>query len=227
MSIRVGLYDFFAYTLPGIFYFAIIGFWLNAAGLLEVDFSILKDFSLVVLFAIISAGYITGLLIDPLAYRWMRLFQSRNRDAAKAAFDEFTKVHHWVELNYDSKDWGILLRAVKSISLEAAADVEQHNVAAIMLRNISLAFVFSSISCVVYYFVAVSNLWILALGLTFFILAFVAMRRNKIRRHWFYMAVFEAFTAHFLLDYKAGNQKTVKKLNIPASKPPKKTAVNK
>jgi len=157
----------------------------------------------------------------------MRLFQSRNRDAAKAAFDEFTKTHSWVDLNYDSDDWGILLRAVKSISLEAATDVEQHNVAAIMLRNISLAFVFSSISCVIYYFVALSNPWILALGLVFFILAFVSMRRNRIRRHWFYMAVFEAFTAHFLLDHKAGNQKNIKKSNIPASKSSRKTAVNK
>jgi len=222
MSIRVGLYDFFAYTLPGIFYLALIGFWLNTVGLLVIDFSALKDFSLVVLFAIISVGYITGLLIDPLAYRWMRLFQNRNRDAAKAAFDEFTQRHTWVNLSYESKDWGILLRAVKSVSMEAAADVEQHNVAAIMLRNISLAFIFSFVSCAVYYFVALSNLWVIALGLIFFVLAIVAMRRNRIRRHWFYMAVFEAFTAHFLLDNKAGNQKLAEKSNMSTPKPSKK-----
>ena len=74
MSIRVGLYDFFAYTLPGIFYLAIIGFWLNTVGLLLVDFSVLKDFSLVVLFVTLGAGYIIGVLIDPVAYSWMRLF---------------------------------------------------------------------------------------------------------------------------------------------------------
>ena len=45
MSIRVGLYDFFAYTLPGVFYLSIIGFWLNAIDLLVIDFSALKDFS--------------------------------------------------------------------------------------------------------------------------------------------------------------------------------------
>ena len=227
MSIRVGLYDFFAYTLPGIFYFAIIGFWLNTVGLLVIDISALKDFSLLILFAIIGTGYLTGLLIDPLAYRWIRLFQSRNRDAAKAAFDEFTLRHTWVNLGYEAKDWGILLRAVKSVSMEAAADVEQHNVAAIMLRNISLAFVFSFISCIVYYFVALTNLWVVALGLIFFILAIVAMRRNRIRRHWFYIAVFEAFTAHFLLDNKTGNQKLAEKSNTPAPKSSRKKGVEK
>ncbi|PKO16851.1 MAG: hypothetical protein CVU39_06440 [Chloroflexi bacterium HGW-Chloroflexi-10] len=224
MSIRVGLYDFFAYTLPGIFYLGIIGFWLNVTGLLVVDLTTLKDFWGAVTFVIVAAGYIIGLLIDSLAYRWMRLFYNRNRDATKTAFDEYTKRHPWVKLNYEAKDWGILLRAVKSVSLEAAADVEQHNVVFIMLRNISLAFVFSTISTVVYYFVVLSNIWILALGIVFFVLAIVAMRRSGIRRHWFYMAVFEAFTAHFLLDEKAVNAKLTEKSTVPAPKSVRKAS---
>jgi hypothetical protein len=152
----------------------------------------------------------------------MRLFQGRNRNAAKAAFDEFMQQHSWVNINYEPQDWGILLRAVKSVSLEVAADVEQHNVAAIMLRNISLAFVFSSISAVVYYFAVLSNLWILALGIVFLLLSFVALRRSRIRRHWFFMAVFEAFTAHFLIDPKAGHSKMLEKSSGSASKSTKK-----
>jgi hypothetical protein len=225
MSIRVGLYDFFAYTLPGIFYLAIIGFWLNTIGLSVVDFSILNGFSLAVLFVIVVAGYITGLLIDPVAYRWMRLFHIRNRDAAKATFDEFTQLYPWVNLNYDAKDWGILLRAVKSVSLEAAADVEQHNVAFIMLRNISFAFILSLVSSVVYYFAVLSNFWILILGLVFLVLAIVAMRRSRMRRHWFYMAVFEAFTAHFLLNNKVGNQKLAERSIVSTVKSSRKRSV--
>ena len=211
MSIRVGLYDFFAYTLPGIFYLALLVFWLNTFGLLAVDISIPNGFSLVVLFVIVAAGYITGLLVDPFAYRWMRLFHIRNRDAAKAAFDEFTQQYSWVDLKYAAKDWGILLRAVKSESLEAAADVEQHNVAFIMLRNVSFVFILSMISSVIYYFAVSSNLWALILGPVFLVLAFVAMRRSRMRRHWFYMAVYEAFTAHFLLAAWAGQSKVGRK----------------
>lgn len=223
MSIRVSLYDFFAYTLPGIFYLGIIGFWLNTVGLLVVDFASIKDALGAITFLIVGAGYILGLLIDdPLAYKWISFFQGRNSKAAKVAFDEFTQRHPWVNLNYEYKDWGILLRAVKSVSLEVGADVEQHNVAFIMLRNISLAFVFCSISAVIYYFVVLSNLWILALGIMFLVLAIVAMRRGRIRRHWFYTAVFEAFTAHFLLDPKTGSVKTAEKSNTSTSKSIKK-----
>jgi hypothetical protein len=73
MSIRVGLYDFFAYTLLGIFYLIIIGFWLKTVGLLVVNFSTTNDFSLIVLFVFVGAGYITGLLIDSLSYRWVNI----------------------------------------------------------------------------------------------------------------------------------------------------------
>lgn len=226
MSIRVGLYDFFAYTLPGIFYLGIIVFWLIATGVFAVDLPSLKDSWGAITFAVIATGYIIGLLLDSLAYRWMRLFQSRNRDATKVAFDEFTQRHSWVKLNYEPKDWRILLRAVKSVSLEAATDVEQHNVAFIMLRNISLAFVLSSISTVIYYFMVFSRSWMLAFGIIFLMLSFVAMRRSRIRRHWFYIAIFEAFTAHFLLDPKTGNSKFVKKSSVSTSKSTKKRQEN-
>ena len=222
MSIRVSLYDFFAYTLPGIFYLAIICFWLNTSGLLGMDFSVLNDFSLVVLFVMVIAGYILALLIDPIAYRWMRLFQKSNSQVAKAAYDEFTRGHTWVKLNYEAEDWGILLRAVKSVSMEAAADVEQHNVAFILLRNISFAFVLCLISAVIYFFVFFSNPWVLGLGFIFFVLAILAMARSAIRRHWFYMAVFEAFTAHFLLDRQTDRAKGKGKLNAPAAKSSRK-----
>lgn len=227
MSIRVGLYDFFAYTLPGIFYLAIIGFWLNTVGLLLVDFSVLKDFSLVVLFVTLGAGYIIGVLIDPVAYSWMRLFNKRNRDVTKLAYDEFTQRHSWVNLKYEAKDWGILLRAVKSVSMEAAADVEQHNVAFLMLRNISFAFVLCFISSVIYYFLVLPNLWVLGMGFLLLIMAILAMRRSRIRRHWFYVAVFEAFTAHFLLDSQTAKEKVKGKADVSAPRPSRKVAVEK
>gem|GEM_PF-842871 len=201
MSIRIGLYDFFAYTLPGILYVAILTFWLNTIGILAIDFSVLKDFSLIALFMFVGAGYITGLIFDPIAFRLIRFFIGRNRDATKAAYEKFTERHPWVNLKYEAKDWSILLRAIKSVSMEAATDVEQHNVTFIMLRNIGFAFILCFISSGVYYFVT-RNLWDLGLGILFLTMAILAMWRSKIRREWFYIAVFEAFTAHFLLDNK-------------------------
>jgi len=222
MPIRIGLYDFFAYTFPGIFCLAIIGFWLDTIDLLVIDFSTLNNLSLAVLLGIIGTGYIIGLLIEPLAYALMKLF-SKKRDGTKVAFDEFKKQHPWVKVNFEATDLSILLRAVKSVSMELAANVEEHNVAAIMLMNMSFAFVLSSISSAIYYFVIWSNLWILILALTFLMLAIAASRRSRARRHWFYKAVFETFTAHFLLDKTEIVQALEKKSKPPSNKRSKKT----
>lgn len=207
MSIRIGLYDFFAYALPGIFYLIIVGFWLASFGLVMIDLKTLESLSASSLLVIVGAGYIVGQLIDPIAYRWMRIFQSRNRDAVKIAFNEFHSQHPWLVLNFKPADWGILLRAIKSKSLDAAMDVEQHNVAAIMLRNISLGLVLVSGSYLVYFLVVNTNIWNLLLSVAFFALSIAAMRRSRLRRHWFYTAVFEAFSAYYLLQDKLSGEK--------------------
>jgi hypothetical protein len=219
MSIRIGLYEFFAYTIPGIFYLAIIGFWLNASGVIRTDFTTLNNLSGSFLLVILGAGYIIGILIDFFALRWFWLFHSKTKDAVKVAYEEFMNRHRWVNLDFDPTDWGILLRAVKSKSLEAAADVEQNNVASIMLRNLSLAFFLSSVSCLVYFFVMNSSIWNIVLCMVFVLLAILAMVRSKTRRHWFHLGIFEAFTAHFLLDAKINKRKSVDKARMSTPKP--------
>jgi hypothetical protein len=209
MSIRIGLYDFFAYALPGVFYLVIIGFWLDSFGLVTLDLKTLNSLSIVSLLAIVGAGYIAGLLVDPLAYRWFRVFKGKNLHASDSAFHEFQRRHPSLASSFRSSDWGLLLRAVKSKSFEAAMDVEQHNVAAIMLRNISLGLVLISICCLVYFFAVSANIWNIFLSALFFALSIVAMRRSELRRRWFYIAVFEAFSAHYLLEDKLINERQI------------------
>jgi len=206
MSINIGLYDFFAYTIPGVLYLILVGFWLNSLGLVEFDLKTIDSSALSVV-VIAGAGYIIGQLIDPIAYRWFRLFYKRNREAVKYALDEYHRQHPWLALNYKPEDWSILFRGVKSKSLEAAKDIEQHNASAIMLRNIGFAFFLVSVSCLIYFFVISNNAWNIFLSLVFLGGSFIALRRSRIRRHWFYTAVFEAFAAHYLLDNKLIDEK--------------------
>jgi hypothetical protein len=204
MSIRISLYDFFSYTIPGIIYLIIIGFWANAFGLVNVDIKTINSLSVSSALIIVGAGYIIGSLMDLLSYRWMRLFYRRNIDEAKAAFDEFQSRTPWLALEFKHTDWGVLFAAIKGKSLEAAAEVEQYNVAAIMLRNISLSLIISSVSCLIFLFVFKAYILNLSLGIIFFILSIVALRRSDIRRRWFYLGIYEAFVANFLLEGKLG-----------------------
>jgi hypothetical protein len=200
MSLRIGLYDFFAYTIPGALYFMILGFWLDAYNIISIDESIVYKLTLPAFLIFIGVGYICGLLVDAIAYRWLRLFRGRNRKAAEKAFQEFCKNYSSLNVNIRPGDWGMLLRAIKSKSLDAAADIEQHNVTAIMLRNISLGFILCSICLLVYFFIGNYSVWNIILCLIFILFSRIALIRSAVRRHWFYVAVFEGFAAHFYLE---------------------------
>ncbi len=200
MSIRIGLYDFFAYTLPGMLYVAIVGFWLSTLGLVRIDPLAVTQASALVVLILAGVGYVSGLLLDTFAYGWIRFFHPRNQVVTKAAFEQFARIYPAWTGRFTHNDWGILLRAIKSKSLEAAMDVEQHNVAAIMLRNISLGLLLTAISFVVVAFLDTSFGWNLVWAAAAIGFSIVAMRRSQVRRNWFYLAIFQAFAAQFLLD---------------------------
>ena len=141
MSIRVGIYDFFAYTLPGIFYISVSLFSLIVFDVIDIEIYSLADLSVFSLLILVVAGYFVGLLMDYIAYRWVRIFLGGNKEARKKAFNSFHEQHPWLKLDIDSVDWSILLHAIKKNSADIASDVEQHNVASILLRNISLGLV--------------------------------------------------------------------------------------
>ena len=97
--------------------------------------------------------------------------------------------------------------------MEAAVDIEQHNAASIMLRNISLGLIISSISFLGFFLYFHFYFINFILAVISFILSIVAIRRSEIRRRWFYTGIFEAFVAHFLLDKKLVKMKQV--INTP------------
>jgi hypothetical protein len=200
MSIRIGIYDFFAYTLPGVFYLLISLFGLVVFGVVEIELSILRSLSLFSFVILLAAGYIVGLLLDPVAYRWSRLFQKSNREAVEFAFERFKTQHAWLKLDFEPADWGIMLFAIKSRSIDVAMDVEQHNVASIMLRNISLGLAMLSVTLLLFFATVSTNLWNLVLVGIFSSLSFIAIWRCRIRRHWFYTAVLQAFASSHLLE---------------------------
>ena len=214
MSIRIGLYDFFAYTLPGVFYLLIVAFGLVIFGFVKIDFQSLSNLSLFSFLLFLGGGYLVGLLLDPLAYRWGRLFQKRTRDARKLAFETFHNDHPWVTLNFKSGDWGILLRTIKSRSSEAAIDIEQHNVASIMLRNISFGLALIAGLYLLFFFVVSNSFWNLLLAGTSFGLSYTAIRRSKVRRHWFYIAILEAVVAQYLIQEDHMNDMAIVSIDI-------------
>ncbi|MCL4834476.1 MAG: hypothetical protein KJZ86_18670 [Caldilineaceae bacterium] len=214
MSIRVTIYDFFAYTVPGVFYLLIGGFWLGVFRVIIFDVDTLSDRSLSILSSsvpllillLFGAGYITGLLMDSLALRWIAVFRKRNRDAAKHAFEVFCQRYEWLDVRFMHSDWPILLFVIKTKSIDISADVEGHNVTYIMLRNISLGFLLIALGYFSFFIFVSENIWNMVFVIVSLLFSAIALRRSSARRDWFYTGIFEAFLALNLSNEKLSNE---------------------
>jgi len=121
MSIRVGIYDFFAYTIPGILYLITAVYICHTAGLFTVDAQWLDSISTIeaILFTLI--GYVAGLLLDPFAKRWYGLFKPKN--LSKIMLDEFVGKHPAFTVKFGGYDWYIVLSYLRRASDEIAYNI--------------------------------------------------------------------------------------------------------
>ena len=136
MSVRISVYDFFAYTIPGGLYLFATLYTCTVLGFLEIDWFSLE---LSLMQIIIAAGlaYILGLLLDPVAKLvYERVFMRTN--LREVAFQEFQRRHPSLETRIQSQDWPTLLAYISRESIDLALDIERHNASNIMLRNLSL-----------------------------------------------------------------------------------------
>ena len=198
MSIRIGIYDFFAYTIPGVFYLMIAGFTVAAFGLAPLDWGAVNSLAFFAVIVLVGAGYVAGMILDSIAYRWMQLYLGRNTDQRRDAFDAFAKHNPQLKLNFSASDAELLLHILKEEAAEATSTIEMYNATGIMLRNISLGLAVLSLIFIAYYFIITPYLWNLLLAATCAILSYLSIERCRKRREWFYNSVFESIAAHSL-----------------------------
>lgn len=196
MAIRISLYDFFAYTVPGVFYLLVVGFAAVVFGLLPADWSAFNDLSLTALIILVGAGYVVGILCTAVAQYWSRLFRSRKQ--SRIAFREFASEHPWLRVYFEPADWDILLRLLKMSSEEAAADIEHLNVLSIMMRNISFGFGILAGVFVLYYFAVSAHAANLLFAVVAGVASVMAARSGATFSKWYFKAIFAAVAARGL-----------------------------
>ena len=78
MNIKIGMYDFFAYTIPGGFYLLAIICGCAICGLVTIDLRTF-DISLTELVAITVLAFVAGWVFDPVARTWYRSLPQESR----------------------------------------------------------------------------------------------------------------------------------------------------
>lgn len=202
MSFRIGLYDFFAYMIPGVFYILVAAFGLNIFGFVDINQTSLNNFSLFTFFILLGAGYVLGLLIDTIAYKWLHLFKGKSQVARERTFVAFQVQFPELELQFNPKDWSIILQAIKIQTPDLLADIEKHNALSIMLRNLSLGLFITSLLFIHVFILLNSHLGNLFIAIAALGLSYFALSISSRRRHWFYKIILEIFVTNYLLQEK-------------------------
>jgi hypothetical protein len=149
MTIQLGLFDVFTYTIPGSLYLALISYigerlgWFDIANLKNVP-------SLVLIGGLLICSYIVGFVADPVAAqldRWLRHWKAKYHGHARETFKE--QVPSAGTRSYAMADLYLLLALAETTYKEAALEISRLRATGLMLRNCSVPFLFASVVSIV------------------------------------------------------------------------------
>ena len=199
MSLTIGIYDFFAYTIPGAFYLMVAAYAAALFGKVQVDVAQVNDLSLLSALILAGVAFVAGFLIDPLTKPWVKLF--RKRDPTVAGYQSYLKNCSTFKATFVADDWRIMINCVRFRSRETADRSERFNALNIMLRNVGFGLLLLAGVYVLYFLLIAANFWNLALAAACLWLSVVAEQESAKYSKWFYSSIFQAAAALSLDDH--------------------------
>jgi hypothetical protein len=191
MSVKLGIYDFFAYTIPGgIITTAIIFVVVNHFGFV-IDVSKVSIFEFVVL---VTLAYLMGYVNDFIARKtWYKIFHRKNLYETTIA--DLNKRNRAFDVVLNEIDWYIPFAFIKKKNLDMAQDIDKLNVQNIMLRNSSFGILVFAIIFGIEFFL---NGYLLnyAIASVFCLVVSIILARESIKfASWFYQSIYQHLVA--------------------------------
>lgn len=208
MSITLGVYDLFAFMIPGILYTYIANEFLKLFGLAHLDIQQINDLVPIVL--VIMIGYILGQVLELPARAWRRW--RLNLDAAANAIEKIKKNHPNAKIDFLPQDWPFLYGVIRRYHIGSVAAIDRLSAISIMLQNISFGLLLYALFHLISILVTGYSIDHLVFVLSAFLLALPTKRKSQIYNQWFYNSIYELSLSH-----GSSADKIIKKLQ--ASKP--------
>lgn len=224
MSITIGIYDLFAYTIPGLLYLYTIYCFFYRIGVITFGFSDIPDLSsgmgLFTVIILVIASHIVGHLFDFFTLSFTARL-SRRYETFDSGLQHIKKKYPDINIEFQPRNWSLLFTMLRKRNHEFTRIIDSYGANSIMMRNISFGlFLLSLIK--IYELIlnfSVTSL-IIVLGLLLF--CFISYRRSRMFHRWFFTHIFEAS-----LDYGSslkevvayGKNTSSTSLTKPAPKP--------
>lgn len=188
MSIRIGIYDFFAYTIPGALMLLSILWFLDALGIQEIwiKFNSLNTFQIVLS---VVCCYLAGYVGDPFLAKWSGLFEPRN--FVHDTLDQLKKRNPEIEASINPVDWPIWMASIRRENLDLAFEIDRFLAIAKMLRGASIFLLLGGIIILIYVINNRFSAWYLILTIISAVLSVLTVRQSIKHKRWFYFVIFE------------------------------------
>jgi hypothetical protein len=192
MGIKIGLYDFFARTIPGGIFLAALLYILRRNQIYAFTFTGMSGIE-VSLFAICS--FVAGFIIDPIANNFLyRLFFPKGQNEEKTMI-EWNKKQSGFEVYPREMPWYISLSYIKRHNLEMAYDVERLRVMSVMLRGASFGAVIFTVIFAIEFIGLEFHFKYVIFSLLCLAAAIISILESVKYRTWFYKALYESVIA--------------------------------
>ena len=187
MSITLGVYDLFSFTVPGLLYLYVANEFLKLFGLKHIELQQLNEVGVAVL--MVAIGYILGQILEMPAKAWRRWRQpTLSPDAAIAKVNrDFPKR----KISFSRHDWPFLLGLIRRNHPEAAVTIDRNSAIGIMLQNASLGFLLYTLLQLMIFIFQGFSVNALITAIIAFIVALMAKRKSQTYNQWFYDSIYE------------------------------------
>lgn len=190
MSITIGIYDLFAYTLPGFLYLYVIYAFLDITRIVNINIiKLIAKANLLEVLLIAVAAFLVGQIFDGAAH-WFVFDLVRKHKTSQVLLEKVKQRDSGAGIEFEAKDWHLLLILLRQRNLDVAQTFDKHEADSIMFRNISFTALLNSLVMAAGAVMEHPGYWI-GVVISLFICV-VAARRSRTLHGWFFEGIFLA-----------------------------------
>lgn len=193
MSITLGIYDLFAYLIPGLLYLYVFNEFSKLTGFSGFDlFQLGTGQTINALNALILlfAAFIIGYLIEPVAQVILSDWIYRKKVSVES-LDGLKQQHPLLDIRFEPKDCDLLLTFLRQRNKEITQAIDKFQADSMMLRNISFGLSLFTLLHLIHFLLDRSPGNVFA-AIAAALLAVIAYRGSFKFRRWYFNAIFEA-----------------------------------
>ena len=209
MSFTLGVYELFAYIVPGILYLYVVNEFLKLFTLSYIEFKNFDNIAATVLFILFS--YILGQLFDFIADKWRRWRQPKEGNLD--SIERLKRHHPKSNVNFLPQDSAFLLSLIRRDYPDVATTADRSKALSKMLQNISLGLLFYTLFQLASFVLTGFSIGHLLIALLALIFGLLAKRRSQRYNRWYYDHIYET-----ALTYGSDTDKIIKKIQSDRQK---------